>query len=200
MMHLSGNSRQIEHVMRITENAVQNGNTGIQPQFGSFPDGYPKRLSARDRRLAAVHEAGHFTMGHHVGLHAISAWLEEIRLPKDYDKLWIGHTRYLLPPTSKRKLSHRKIVMFAVSGAIAECCWRREAFDEDMWFDPDAMSASDWAGCGCEPGEPSSKILNIIEYVFSLIDRESGELWPAVAIQARLLIDNSRDSVDRCPI
>jgi len=85
--------------------------------------------------------------------------------------------------------------MFAVAGAVAECCWDREEFDDVMWLDPDAMSESDWAGCGCEPGEPSSKILNIIEDVFSLFNREAGELWPAVAIEARSLIKNSRDSV-----
>jgi hypothetical protein len=157
--------------------------------------GYPKRLSARDRRLAAVHEAGHLTMARHVGIYGASAWLEEKRPTGDCEKLWIGHTKYLSPSIFKKKISHRKFVMFAASGAIAECCWRRESFDDDTWFDPDSMSSSDWVGCGCDPGEPSCKILNIIEDVFSLFNRDAGELWPAVAITARSLIKNSQGSV-----
>jgi len=153
-----------------------------------------KRLSARDRRHAAIHEAGHVTMARHVGLNAVSAWLEEIRDPGKHDKLWIGHTEYLPPSFLNKKISRKKIVMYAVAGAVAECCWNREAFDEDVWSDPDAMSASDWISCGCEPSVPSPKILNIIEDVFSLFSREAGELWPAVAIEARSLIRNSRDS------
>jgi hypothetical protein len=67
-----------------------------------------KRVSARDRRLAAVHEAGHVTMGRHIGLNAVFAWLEEIRDPGEYDKLWIGHTEYQPPSILEKKISRKK--------------------------------------------------------------------------------------------
>jgi hypothetical protein len=135
-------------------------------------------------------------MAHHVGLTDVFAWLEEIQDPGNHDKLWIGHTKYLSPSILKKKISHRKITMFAVAGAVAECCWQHETFDEtldfDMWYEPEVMSESDWASCDCEPGNPSSQLLNIIKKVFSLFDREAGELWPSVVIEARRLIVNSR--------
>jgi len=153
-----------------------------------------KRLSAWDRRLAAIHEAGHVTMARYVGLIVTSAWLEETREGGIYEKFWIGHTSYMLPFISKKRISRKKMSMFAVAGTVAERCWHREAFDYDLWFDAYAMSDSDWAGCDCEPGDPPPQLLEIIKTVFSLFDREAGELWPAVVIEARSLIKDSRDA------
>lgn len=154
------------------------------------------RLSARDRRIAAIHEAGHVTMARHVGLAVVSAWLEETSNPGNYDKLWIGHTRYFSPSISEKKMSRRKLAMFAVAGAVGEFCWQRETFDEtlDMWLEEKAMSETDWAACACEPGNPSPQLLIIIKTVFSLFDREAGELWPTVMIEARSLMKYSRDA------
>lgn len=152
-----------------------------------------KRIAARDRRIAAIHEAGHVTMARHVGLTDVSAWLEETRDPGEYDKLWIGHTRY--PSPSISRISRRKLAMFAVAGTVAELCWQRETFAEtldfDMWLEPETMSESDWAGCDCEPGNPSPQLLKIIKTVFLLFDREAGKLWPDVVSEARSQMKNS---------
>jgi hypothetical protein len=155
-----------------------------------------KRISARDRRIAAIHEAGHITMARHIGLTAISAWLVEMPGAGKYEKLWIGHTRFLSPSVLKRKIPHMKFAMFAVAGAVAECCWQRTSYDEtvdyDTWNEEDAMSESDWASCRCEPGNPSTQLLTTIEAVFLLFDREVGKLWPPLLSEARRLIVNSR--------
>ena len=152
-----------------------------------------KRISARDRRLAAVHEAGHVIMARHVGMAATSAWLEELPGSGLYEKLWVGHTRYM-SPTNLKTISQKTLAMFAVAGAVAECCWKRDSFDEDTWYDFDSMSATDWAGCGCEPGDPTDQTLDTIKVVFSLFDREVGKLWPTLSFEARRLILDSRET------
>jgi len=77
--------------------------------------------------MAAIHEAGHVVMARHIGLTNVSAWLEEIQDFADdilYDKLWIGHTTYLQSGINGKTISTKKLAMFAVAGAVAECCWQ----------------------------------------------------------------------------
>jgi len=162
-----------------------------------------RRLEARDRRLAAIHEAGHVTMGRHIGLSRISAWLEKTPNPEPWDKVWIGHTRFLegrLSKTVRPRLSkgffQREYAMFAVAGAVAERCWQHCDFEDalELWDDPDSMSESDWAECCCQPGYPTRELINVINEVFSLFDRKTGKLWPALLAEARELIVDSRPS------
>jgi hypothetical protein len=154
----------------------------------------PKRIMARDRRLAAIHEAGHVIMARHLDVPAV-AWLEKTptgTADSDvlFQKIWIGHTTYSFNKT----LTRRKKVMLAVAGSVAEQCWQRFSFADtlDHWEDPDAMSESDWAGTGCTPGEPSSNLLRIIEDTFSLFNSGTGILWSALIREARSLITNAR--------
>jgi hypothetical protein len=154
-----------------------------------------RRFEARDRRMAAIHEAGHVTMAGHVGLQVASASLE--RIPDATvsvldNKIWIGKTRYMPPETIGRTLSYRKRAMFAVAGAVAERCWSAESFDEELWYDPNSMSESDWAGCGCQPGDPTPKLFKVIQATFSLFDRQTGRLLPDLLLEARHLIENTR--------
>lgn len=69
-----------------------------------------KRIAARDRRLAAIHEAGHILMARHLG-----AWFAFGHLTKNEpegldggildQKLWIGQTTYYFhKPASRAKL------------------------------------------------------------------------------------------------
>ena len=161
-----------------------------------------ERISATDRRGAAIHEAGHVVMARHIGLTNVSARLEETPDSANdifCNKLWIGHTRYLKSGVTSEKLSDKRLMMFAVAGAVAEFCWQQDTYDEtlDAWDEPDAMSESDWAGCRCEPGNPSPQLLRIIEMVFSLLDREGGTLWPMLLSEARRLIVNSRETATK---
>jgi hypothetical protein len=156
-----------------------------------------RRIEARDRRMAAIHEAGHLTMARHVGLHAASASLEKIQDASTSimdTRLWVGKTRYLQSGIIGKPLSYRKMAMFAVAGAVAESCWQRESFDEEFWYDDMAMSVSDWAGCKCEPGNPSPKLLKIIAETYSLFDYQTGQLWPVLLREAHRLIKSSRRS------
>jgi hypothetical protein len=158
----------------------------------------PVRIAARDRRNTAIHEAGHVTIGRHVGLKAVSAWLEETSNPGPYDKLWVGKMRYLSPTIFGGKLPRKKLALVAVAGAVADCCWQKytfeDSYDDDFWLDEDAMSESDWLGCGCDPGNPTRQLFKTIETVFSLLDREAGALWPALLSESRRLIEGSRET------
>ena len=94
-----------------------------------------EHISAIDRRRAAIHEAGHVVMARHIGLTNVSAWLEEMPDSADdilYEKLWIGHTTYLQSGIIGKKLSDKKLAMFAVAGAVSECCWQRNLYDETL--------------------------------------------------------------------
>jgi hypothetical protein len=151
------------------------------------------RIEARDRRLAAVHEAGHVAMAKHIGLSAPSAQLR--RVPNaDFllEKRWVGSTSYLPPHLLGKDLSELEWIMLAVSGAVAEFCWERREFDEWDWCDPDTMSASDWALSGCKPGVPTERFMEVTEKVFGLIDRDTGVLWPPLLKEARRLVEESR--------
>jgi len=157
-----------------------------------------KRTMARDRRRAAIHEAGHVTMARHLGARVAFARLEktfagtpEHNLPEH--NLWIGHTRFYFD----KILSGRKKAMIAVAGTVSEHCWERCSFEYvfDIWDDPDVMSPSDWAGTGCTPGELPPRLLGIIEHTFSLFNPETGILWPELIKEARRLIIKDRFAV-----
>jgi hypothetical protein len=133
-------------------------------------------------------------MARHVGLFAAYAWLEKLPDTGIANKQWIGHTKVL--SIINKKITHKKYAMFASAGAVAEFFWQRvsvdEALDTEVWYDSNIMSKSDWAGCRCEPGNPTLQLLKTIKTVFSLFDRKAGKLWPALLFEARCLIENSR--------
>jgi hypothetical protein len=155
----------------------------------------PERMAAKDRRRAAIHEAGHVTIGRYIGLKAVSALLVKVEGGGLCEKHWIGHTRYLSPQILNQKTPRKKLAMFSVAGAVAEFCWQHDTFEEtldyDAWSDENVMSSTDWAGCDCSPGRPTRQLFRTIEATFALLDRK-GELWAELLKEARLLIVMSR--------
>jgi hypothetical protein len=152
-----------------------------------------RRLSTwillRDRRRAAIHEAGHFTIGRHLGLLTFNARIEKNPIQSRDEKSWIG-SAYILPSTTLRKNR-----MVAVAGADAEFCWDREMFEDTQfdWEDPDIMSETDWARSGCQPGEPSRQLMRAVESTFELFDPTEGQLWSTLLRKARDIIVDSRE-------
>jgi hypothetical protein len=96
------------------------------------------QISARDRRLAAIHEAGHFTIGRHLGLITFNVRIEKNLIQRPDEKYWVGNT------TCQRK-TPAKSRMVAVAGVVAEFCWSGETFEDtqDTWEDPYTMSDTD---------------------------------------------------------
>jgi hypothetical protein len=118
------------------------------------------RIQAYDRRLAAVHEGGHFVAGGHFGLRSYSAWIGPT---PDSDaaseKTWIGQFSYYQRELDKLRPKHR--TMIALAGAVAANVWRDRhdpPFFEDLLCDPSFMSASDWAMAGCAPGDATARV------------------------------------------
>jgi hypothetical protein len=148
------------------------------------------RVSARDRRHAAVHEAGHVVVARHLGIMTVQVEIRKIE-PQDFtDKEWVGSVQCL---TEGVVASKRKVV--AVAGLVAEACWDGEKFDDlydALELNPEEMSQSDWDLSGCLSGEPSKQFWDAMEQAFELLNRETGKLWNALFVEARGLIVRSR--------
>jgi hypothetical protein len=54
----------------------------------------PSQSSARERRHAAVHEAGHVVVARHVGLRVLEAGIRKNELQDGDEKEWIGSVQY----------------------------------------------------------------------------------------------------------
>ena len=154
-----------------------------------------KRIEARDRRLAAIHEAGHHVIARHRGMREVDSWIERVGDPTRYETSWVGHCRWRNPTRGSR----RSDTMIGVAGMIAENLWKSRndpgLMDSiyDLLDDPNCMSESDWrnAGIDCDNGWTKTTQHRQIEAV---IDLRSGPLWSELLRRARKLIIESRDS------
>jgi hypothetical protein len=125
---------------------------------------------------------------------ALQAEIRKIEPLDISEKEWVGSIRCQAEgvAASKRR-------MVAVAGLVAEACWDGEDFyDVREFFDlnPERMSQSDWDLSGCLCGEPSKQLLDAMEQVFELLNRERGRLWNALLVEARDLIVRSRRDAD----
>lgn len=147
-------------------------------------------VSAKDRRYAAIHEAGHVVIAKYLGLTNVQAEIRKID-PQDYtEKEWVGSTRCLMEGAGSNTR-----IMVAVAGAVAEACWDNGIFDElyiTLQDFPEQMSQPDWEMSGCSPGEISEQFWDAMEQVFELLGRDTGKLWGALLTEARGLIERSR--------
>ncbi|UPK19216.1 hypothetical protein [Bradyrhizobium sp. 131] len=147
------------------------------------------RISAEDRRCAAVHEAGHIVVAKYLGLPAVQAEIRK-NVPQYYTEKWVGSTRCLMEDVDARTR-----IMVAVAGAVAEACWRDEIFDElytTLEDFPEQMSQSDWEMSGCSPGAVSEQFWDAMERVFESLNRDTGQLWTVLLREARSLIEGAR--------
>lgn len=152
-----------------------------------------KRLEARDRRLAAIHEAGHHVIARHRGMREVDSWIERAGEPTRYETSWVGHCRWRNPTRGSR----RSDTMIGVAGMIAENLWKARndlgLMDSiyDLLDDPNCMSESDWrnAGIDCDTGWTKTQHRQIE----AVIDLLSGPLRSELLRQARKLIIESRD-------
>ena len=124
----------------------------------------PTRVQAHDRRLAAIHEAGHFVIGRHLGLTELQAWIRPSDSVDHLDKTWVGHCTFRSSELGRLKLKQR--MELAVAGAIAERAWR-QIFEPDEWMldleeafcEREVMSDADWQLAEHRPGEPTRALI-----------------------------------------
>jgi hypothetical protein len=153
----------------------------------------PTRINAYDRRIAAIHEAGHALMAVHLGYTA-DAWIHatETAAPLE-EKTWVGHMIIRSRPV-KRNHPHTRMV--AVAGMVAETLWKNghdeEYADpygwEDYLLDGGCMSFSDWRLANCDPGEPDDDLYEIAAQVAVVF---MGKLWPTLTDMSRALMSDT---------
>jgi hypothetical protein len=76
----------------------------------------PTRIEARDRRLSAIHEAGHAVIARHIGVHVEWAEISRNDPEDERERAWIGRCRFYRP----RPVSRARRLMIGIAGAIAE--------------------------------------------------------------------------------
>lgn len=134
------------------------------------------RFLASNRRSAAVHEAGHVVVAHHLGVSVQRSWI----WPATEGNPWRGQTL-------RESTSPEKNRLIAVGGPVAVTCW----FDKAPSDWRDAMSPSDWRSAGCEPDEPDNLCIAAAKRVERML-RRGGLLWPELIREARAIIVASR--------
>jgi len=147
----------------------------------------PKRVIARERRLAAVHEAGHVVVAGRFDLYPDVARIFRAESPAREGRVWIGRVHF--PGLGLLSALERR--MLGCAGAMAELSWQREEIHADYWIEADHMSESDWHLAGCPLGEPDDICLEAIEELEYLLS-EDGPLWDDLLRQARQLIVDAR--------
>ncbi|WP_426437794.1 hypothetical protein [Bradyrhizobium genosp. P] len=149
----------------------------------------PERTLARDRRLAAVHEAGHAAMAGHVGFRVVDVHIKPSgHSPLDLcNKSWVGRITLDQNGCSNRALA-KKWRWVALAGAVAEHAWKyNERVGYDEVEDPAFMSLSDWHMAGSTPAALTGELLDDLDSVCDLLGRE-GRLWPHLLLISRQLI------------
>jgi hypothetical protein len=173
------------------------------------------RASARKRRLAAAHEAGHAMIARTLGIKVASA---EIFLRSEvYD--WGGLIKYDHMPTARQDQQR-----LGIAGAVGDWCWGEfvagrpwepadylfndpdvdfgldlgpdlnpnlslivlEMSNEDLWVD-EKLFDFDTA-----PKHEKIEWYNAMHHVYNLLNPFGGELWPELCQEARRLMVASR--------
>jgi len=145
------------------------------------------RVVARDRRLAAVHEAGHVVVAAHFGLPPARARISRVVAPAPDQRAWTGRVQC----RGLDVLSSLERRMLGCAGAAAELSWQRDDIHPDHWIAADHMSEADWRLAGCDPGEPDDLCVEAIAELQDLL-AEDGPLWSDLLRQARRLIVEAR--------
>ena len=141
-----------------------------QEEADYAPDARPTPSMRRDRRLAAVHQAGHLVVARQIStpLRIQRGKSSRPALTEFFEKLWIGNFRcdgqMLIGKRSPRLGPALPSVMraVAVAGVVAEnsvgggCLPTMSPTMTDR-EDPDVMSAKDWSLARHQPGQPSRK-------------------------------------------
>ena len=138
------------------------------------------KLYAKDRRMAAMHEAGHMVIARWAGIRPVGAWIcQKAEVPdlelKGFGGQCVYYTHHLA------RLSQIRRMMIGVAGAMAEAVWENKFINEsiyapDVLYLGDAMSDTDWPE-GTSPDEWPVKLERASEKVVDLLENELRQDW-----------------------
>ncbi|MBW6397497.1 hypothetical protein KPL78_06545 [Roseomonas sp. HJA6] len=166
------------------------------------------QILARDRRMSAIHEAGHAVVGMALGARLCSAsiWQREGDFDPHDEKTWGGHAFIDHWPSPRPSTIHK--AMIGVAGMVAEEAWKARGCLEEYGFDDDdfwrlsleelaCMSATDWQGIGFRaPAVGTDADWRRAERaclrVAKILRPGTGSHWPQLLCAARDLIDDRR--------
>jgi hypothetical protein len=139
------------------------------------------RQFVRDRRTAAVHEAGHVVIAKML---RVPAWAYICFNPEtDFDfrteRIWYGRTFCFGDTATEDQLR-----MIGVAGAVAELSWLREPVDE---FFAEKMSEGDCLTAQCDPDDPDDKCMEAVDAVAKILQRGTHQ-WHDLLTETRQLI------------
>jgi len=160
----------------------------IEKATGCGVTGEVSRIRAKERRLAAVREAGHVIIARRVGFEVVSAWIA----PEAGGRTWIGQIQF----KSLRWADEHARRMVGVAGSVADHLWSGGWIED---YSPQgSMSESDWQLAGCVQDEPDDLLTDAARDVARLLAR-GGSGWQALIAESRWLIVSSRGtfSIDR---
>jgi hypothetical protein len=150
-----------------------------------------KRFEAQERRLTAMHEAGHLVVAWHLGIEQSTAEMWREGGSAFGEGIWHGrfdcHTDQRLPQAQRLKI--------VLAGVIAENVW--QSVDDPCEIDLTTISTADWAWSGLGPGGDLSKSYALWHAVVIVTDwlRRGGLLWPHLIWEARRLIEDAREEL-----
>jgi hypothetical protein len=151
-----------------------------------------RKISARHRRVAAVHEAGHVVVARRFGLKIGSAWIAPNDGPEE--RTWVGRVEI-----STADAPEIACQMVGMAGSVAERLWQGESLG-DYWLG-DLMSDSDLRLAGCplsEADEADDMLWDAAIKVEKLFER-GNEGWQELITEARRLIVDSRVHFKKLP-
>lgn len=141
-----------------------------------------QRIFARDRRRAAIHEAGHLVVARWAGVQIVSAWIIPNDNPAPGEKTYAGRVQIAqiggIAPHRRR--------MIGVAGAVAEHLGAG-LWIENFSLEDSSVSESDWSLAGCEAGQADEAIARAIYSVGRML-RLDGPVWPQVLREGRRLV------------
>jgi hypothetical protein len=187
--------------------------------FDEMPLRKRKELEQRDKRMAAVHEAGHATVGAAKGV-CFGAWIHRNKSGEPDENTWLGHVQTMFGITMR---NGKPVVVvgpcgaldstFAVAGMVAEELdddpnadfdWIME-FWESEWISP---SPADLQSCSEDWHERSKAVqeaIDILREQKPLFDRIVAELlehkiineFQIAVLAAQLLVSRPTPALHR---
>jgi hypothetical protein len=148
----------------------------------------PARIEARDRRLAAIHEAAHMVMARHVGVSGVEAWIVRTPNAGPDEKTWIGQMQFY----PSKRIALRDRIMIGVAGMAATMLIDDPTIEisrttiSEILSDPNAMSQSDWRLAGLTfDGLLTTSEVRAVTDTFRLL---RDKLWQELLAESRQLV------------